>query len=252
MGAGEAGGVSWLKYSIVAKKEREQRMKNRNLFLIILGLGGIMTFACFACLGIGLLANSSSTNSRTVSQATQEIRPVTTIAALPTETPLQQAISQPSAETITPKEVPTATATPREVQGALPGLQAADIKVSLEERGFNCTQAEKFKTANVYVWTCQQETGSFLFRVDIYGETLTTVDYISATALDYSGSNTNLSAEFLGFIATVPYDGAEPTKAREWVSKNILGEQSTTFGQVRYEIYGQPEAKTLTMGIFKW
>ncbi len=154
-----------------------------------------------------------------------------------------------------PTRGPTSTPTPsaaRQVQGALPGLQAADIKVSLEERDFNCTQAEKFKTANLYVWTCQQETGSFLFRVDIYGETLTTVDYISVTALDYSGLNSNLSGEFLGFIATVPYDGAEPIKAREWVSKNILGEQSTTFGQVRYEIYGPSEAKILTIGIYKW
>jgi len=94
-------------------------MKNRNLFLIILGLGGIIIFACFACLGIGLVANLLPTNSRTVSQATQEIRPVNTVAALPTETSLQEA-AVPTEEptqtpTLEPTSEPTATLVPTPV-----------------------------------------------------------------------------------------------------------------------------------------
>ncbi|MCL4303978.1 MAG: hypothetical protein KJ077_50305 [Anaerolineae bacterium] len=90
-------------------------MKNRNLLLIILGLGGIIILACFACLGIGLIANSSSTNSGTVSQATQEIRPANTVAALPTQTPLQEVVIPTEEPTQTPAPEPTATLVPAPV-----------------------------------------------------------------------------------------------------------------------------------------
>lgn len=190
--------------------------------IALLGAGSvlILTICGFSCLAIALLT-----------------------------TPVQKSIPEDEKAIIIPTLTPT-----EEAHGALPGLQAANIKVSLEQRGFDCTQAEKFTTANIYNWTCQQETGSYLLQADIYGETLRTVDYVSAIALDYSGTNGKLQAEFLGFIATVPYDGAEPDRARIWVERNIQNDQSheMTFGGIRYSLYGRIAARTLEIGIFKW
>jgi len=78
------------------------------------------------------------------------------------------------------------------------------------------------------------------------------VDYISASALRYDG-NTEESTAFLGFIATVPYDGAQPNEARQWVEQSMTTaeSQSAIFGGIPFELYGEMAAKTLTIGVFK-
>lgn len=153
-----------------------------------------------------------------------------------------------------PRQAKVPTATRQAVKGSLPGLQAYDITGNLEDRGFDCTRAERQETIDVFLWACQQETSSYLFYVDIYGETLMTVDYVSATAIDYSGLKSNLPVEFLGFVATAPYDYAQPDKARGWVNKNVRSKESyqATLGRVDYDLSGPSAARTLTMGTFRW
>ncbi|MCL4296132.1 MAG: hypothetical protein KJ077_10410 [Anaerolineae bacterium] len=164
---------------------------------------------------------------------------------------VQVTVAPPSPPTPTP--VPIATeAAEVATDATIPGLEAADVIVSLEERDFTCTQAEKHE-AGYYSWTCKEEAGDYSVEVNICGETLRTVDYISVYTLDF-GTNGELLSLILGFVATAPYEGAQPGEARVWVENNYRGNESheATFGGVKYALYGEPSARSLTMGVFKW
>ena len=144
----------------------------------------------------------------------------------------------------------TATA---ESKGLIPGLMAADIKVNLQNRDFTCTTAEKGEL--YYSWACTNETVYYYLRVDYYGRTLGTIDYINVSALQFTSEPMDeLVAPFLGFMATMPYDGAEPDAARTWVEQTLptlkgKGDvREKTFGGVSYRFFGIPTARTLQIG----
>lgn len=136
--------------------------------------------------------------------------------------------------------------------GTLPGLQASDIKVSLEQRDFTCTSAEIHED-KFYSWTCKLETAEYSVETNIYGDTLQTVDYVSVYTMDF-GSNDQLLATIVGFIATVPYQKAQPQEARTWIEDNYFSNKKAekTFGGVKYGLYGEVRNKNLAIGEFKW
>jgi hypothetical protein len=136
--------------------------------------------------------------------------------------------------------------------GLLPGLQPADIKVNLEQRQFACTSADKGVT--YYVWTCKRDVGTIQMVVDFYARTLQSVDYINAVVLQLGQPEDKVATPFLAFMATMPYDGAEPDKARAWVEttlptiKQDRDVRTATFGGVTHELFGGPTARNLQIG----
>lgn len=128
----------------------------------------------------------------------------------------------------------------------------ADVTVNLEERGFVCKpvwQGELY-----YVRTCEKSAGEYLLRADIYGRELLSVDYIDSAALQYTDPKNEFAASFLGFMATMPFDGAQPQDARGWVESTIptlKGEgdvREQVFGGVKYSLFGPPTGIFLQMG----
>jgi len=87
-------------------------MKKRTLFLII---GGVLVFACLACLGLGLIISSSpsykaTATARAVAQATEAARPTDTpLPPKPTDSPEATETPRP---TNTPTDTPLPTNTP--------------------------------------------------------------------------------------------------------------------------------------------
>jgi len=134
-------------------------------------------------------------------------------------------------------------------------LQPADVKVNLEQRKFTCGGVEQRKT--LYSWTCKLETASDQFVVQVYARTLLTVDYINvATVKLVAAPDDSLTAQsLLGFMATMPFDGAQPAAARAWVEATLPtikqnGDVRTaTFGGAPYQLFGGPAARTLQMGV---
>lgn len=137
-------------------------------------------------------------------------------------------------------------------QAFLPGLLAADVTVNLEQRGFECTSADK--GVNYYYWSCTDSNELYDVTVELYGRTLSTLDYVNAVVLQFGAPMDELALPFLGYIATVPYDGAEPERARAWVEQTLPtittnGDVRTaTFGGVQYELFGWPPARNLKIG----
>lgn len=72
--------------------------------------------------------------------------------------------------------------------------------------------------------------------------------------LQFGDPDDDLAASVLGFLATVPYDGAEPERARAWVEETLptikaAGDVRTaTFGGVPFRLYGPPTARILEIG----
>jgi hypothetical protein len=155
--------------------------------------------------------------------------------------------------TNTPAVTDIAAITP--VVGILPGLQPADVKINLEERQFTCdlifgpTDSDPY-----YKWECKSESTNYLMLVEIWSKSLFTVDLIQSSIMQFGTPDDELAANFLGFMATMPYDGADPQSARNWVEVTlptiaISGDvRDATFGGVKFLLYGIPTARFLEFG----
>ena len=121
----------------------------------------------------------------------------------------------------------------------IPGIAAVDLYSNLTYRGFSL---DKSLSSEIKSWTCTQKNASNMYEASIFGPGSTEITKISASVLNYSTSDTgSMAAEFLGFIATLPYDGASPVQARQWVESNINRNISTVIGGVRFKIFSNKE-----------
>lgn len=172
----------------------------------------------------------------------------TPIAATPIS-PMQAPAATLVQNTSTPLPLPIAS---KKTTALLPGLQPADVKVNLENLAFTCSDVQENKP--YFIWTCKRETAQVQLRADIYGQSILSLDYINAAVMQSTLPNDDRATSFLGFIASMPYDGAEPDNARAWVEKTLptitqSGDVRTaTFGGVKYELFGIPTARVLRLG----
>lgn len=155
------------------------------------------------------------------------------------------------ASTITPipASVTKETAAP---SALLPNIQPADVTINLENKGLVC--AEVKQSQNYYVRTCEKTAGDNSIFVEIYGRQLLSVDFISATVIQAGAVNNELSMEFLGFVATIPFvdDDNSQEKAKAWVIENVQNPASnTTINGILFEIEGLENAVTLNIGEIK-
>ncbi|MCI0562477.1 MAG: hypothetical protein MN733_28660 [Nitrososphaera sp.] len=148
---------------------------------------------------------------------------------------------------------PTHTVEP-EVTAALPGLSPVDVVLNLEDRKFTCTSVEE--GALYYTRTCTREEPSiYYFQVVVWGREPFIVDLVETTVLQFATPDNQIAIPVMGFVATMPYDGATPEEARAWVEATIptlSGEpgdaREMVFAGVRYRLFGPPTALTLEMG----
>ncbi|WP_322807697.1 hypothetical protein [Thermanaerothrix sp.] len=190
--------------------------KRKTLYLILAAFL-IMSCICLAILGVqqdrvptsqtikGLLTSTVLTPSQSVSV-------LLTSAPSPTSSTIFL-----TASTITPS--------PRPV--GLPSLQPTDIKVNLTEKGFTCTNAKESQAEGLgkwYVWYCDREVNNLIsMHVEFMSYTLTSVDFIDATIIQYSEPQNDIASSFLGYIATFAFIGNEEAQheARLWVEEKL-------------------------------
>jgi hypothetical protein len=151
-------------------------------------------------------------------------------------TPTTTGTSPPATEMTTTTEL-TLTSPP------IPGLQPVDIYLNLEKAGWQCdgpTTGPLFVT-----WLCKLPG------------TLAVVEIFSNSGTDVQQVEGNVYApeeyQWLGFLATVPYDGATPADARAWVESNIPTVQQgqpaeAEFGGVPYLLGGSDAYRFLSIG----
>lgn len=217
----------------------------------VVGVGAII-FACILCSIIGMLLPDSEeaviSEENLVQTSMAEI--LQTAVASPTQ---EEEAEQSLGEEVFPTETePTRVA-------SIPGSNPADIILSLEDRGFTCGSVEVWEgnedfPGDLYYRECRSSSSGYDLIVEILGYELLEVDSVQATALDYTEPFGDLAIDFLGFMATIPYDGAEQEAARAWVEETLptIVENGDvrimSFGGVAYSLYGIPTARTLEIG----
>lgn len=240
----------------------------RGRLLAVPGFLLVLSFCCLCSITSMITSPSTTRTPAPVGRTNATLTPTATPLPVaspvpPTATRLPPTVTPvpPTATPIPPTRPPaTPTATrlpptaPPVTRGNLPGLQPADVKVNLEERQFKCGSVTQGQT--LYTWTCKLETAAEQFTVQIYARTLLTVDYLNVTTVKLvAAPDDSLTAQsLLGFMATMPFDGAQPAAARTWVETTLPtikqnGDVRTaTFGNVPYRLFGNPAARTLQMG----
>jgi len=129
----------------------------------------------------------------------------------------------------------------------IPGLTYEGIADHLGKIGISCTPME-FDGISLSS-ECHWKSQNGLSNIDVYiagGEKPGDIDLILAGVIQLTDqSSDDYPRRILGYIATIPYDNAEPLHAKSWVSLNIskMTSQSTTkdepvtrFGGVKFHM----------------
>jgi hypothetical protein len=153
--------------------------------------------------------------------------------ALPTSTP------NPPAAGVSPRP-----AMPGDVRG-IRGVSAAGLVAGLQAAGLRCSTPSIGSTE--LVWTCRRHADDAEFAVVLVAPaTYAPPVSVSATVTQTEPDPSDLKAGlWLAGIATIPYKGASPLVAREWVIAHVLSSGETSFGDVRFHLSGSPSARTL-------
>ncbi len=125
-----------------------------------------------------------------------------------------QAARPTVALTRSPSPTPSATVSP-----FISGMAFIDIKGNLEGR--DLATCREGRGTSAWSLTCNGVTASVVLEVVALGDDPTKVAYVQATSTQTTTASDRIAAAVLGFIATLPYDGAQPQQARSWVESNI-------------------------------
>lgn len=127
----------------------------------------------------------------------------------------------------------------------IPGIQAVDVHGNLTDKGF---KLEKIMGDGDTLWVCTLSEGKIQFRAEAYGKGPTAITSVRATVIDTSGTINTSATEFLSYLASLPYEGAEPDKAKKWVAENISSTSSTVIGGVKFDLNAKgPAARILNI-----
>jgi hypothetical protein len=115
----------------------------------------------------------------------------------------------------------------------IPGLTAVDVHGSMEKIGF---QTEKNIGANISTWRSKMsdETGDYEVVVTGNGpQKLVSVDGRYSTL---SNPNMVSATQFMQYVSTVPYQGANPEAAKAWVGSHAEKGGDTLINGVKFRI----------------
>jgi hypothetical protein len=119
----------------------------------------------------------------------------------------------------------------------IPGLTPQDVYLNLENRGFKCSEPELMGPDNQVRWTCERQEAQGKYLVEISSSDANSVRLVEARVITYDPARADaLAQDFLGYVARVPYEGAQPEEAKAWVEHNVGSKASAVFGGVWYTL----------------
>jgi hypothetical protein len=144
--------------------------------------------------------------------------------------------------------VPPPSASPSPDRRWIPGLTNLDVTGNLEAspRNMNCLRVPEFDspTGRRSGWSCRSTVGGIItLRVDTVSASEVQVERVLAAVAVSAGTVSqadDAARSFLGYVATLPYQGADPVAARHWVESNVTSTSSTipraTFGGAAFSV----------------
>ena len=126
------------------------------------------------------------------------------------------------------------------------GLKATDVTSLLEGRGFTCSSGNQVQPQKG--WACQYTSPDNVFNYYVAVHGKEPAQIYAVYALFYSNTPAGsfpLAADFLGSIASIPYDDGDPVAAKAWIEENIRSDVQRTFGSGAFSMYGPSYVKVL-------
>ena len=173
--------------------------------------------------------------------------PVSNATVRPTYTPRPTSTLYPTAH-------PSLTFTPSPTPGpGLPGLTMSSVISQLkDDEGFTCAEADSDK--NPVLWMCDVFIGTDIwYHVDLYGTAQVGITDLVLSVFQ-SNPDQARTLDILDYVASLPYNGSDATKACQWVANTLPGIQSvddvrdTFIGTVHFRLFGSPQGRYLEMG----
>ncbi len=127
------------------------------------------------------------------------------------------------------------------------GLTVSDIASHLAERGLSC-EGPTPRGETMSSWECRASSDAegIEREVSIVGQDPERVRSITATVSgDGRMPPEEAAADFLGFVAVLPYEGADPAQAKQWVKENVTSGGKLAIGSANFELYGEERARVL-------
>jgi hypothetical protein len=137
---------------------------------------------------------------------------------------------------------------PKPEPSNIPGLTPQDVYLDLENREFTCSEPELMQPEDEVRWTCERQGTKGRYLVEISSKDANSVRLIKAWVISHERARADaLAGDFLGYVATVPYEGAQPEKAKAWVEQNVGSKASAKFGGVSYTLGGKADRRFLEL-----
>src|SRR5919112_5751369 len=119
----------------------------------------------------------------------------------------------------------------------IPGLTPQHVYLNLENEGFKCNEPELMGPDNEVRWTCEKKEAKGEYLVEINSSDANSVRLVEACVISYDRARADaLAQDFLGYVATTPYEGAQPEEAEVWVKQSVGSKASAEFGGVSYTL----------------
>ena len=147
-----------------------------------------------------------------------------------------------------PEPKPEPKSKPKPEPSNIPGLTPQDVYLSLENRGFTCSEPEVMGHENDVRWTCERQDAKGRYLVEINSKDANSVRLLKAWVISRKRARADaLAQDFLGYVARVPYEGAQPEEAKAWVEQSVGSKASAKFGDVSYTLAAKADTRFLKL-----
>jgi hypothetical protein len=137
---------------------------------------------------------------------------------------------------------------PKPAPRNIPGLTPQDVYLNLENKGFKCSEPELMGPEDDVRWTCERREAKGEYLVEINSKDANSVRLLKAWVISHEPARTDeLAQDFLGYVARVPYEGAQPDEAKAWVEQSVGRKASAEFGGVSYTLGGKAGRRFLEL-----
>jgi outer membrane biosynthesis protein TonB len=164
------------------------------------------------------------------------------------QTGKDEVAKKPSQQQHQHKQKPKSKPEPEPAPSNIPGLTPQDVYLNLENKSFECSEPELMGPEDEVRWTCKKQEAKGDYLVEISSKDANSVRLVEAKVISHEPARADaLAGDFLGYVARVPYEGAQPEEAKGWVERNVGSKASAQFGGVSYTLGAKADSRFLVI-----
>ena len=145
-------------------------------------------------------------------------------------------------------QVAVKAAEPITSKKGIEGLNAVDIYLDLEKKGYTVDKQYNSKDGTLYF--CDKKETAIEYNVTMFKNTSDKVEEIKISGTLTGLDNKNIIAvkPFLKYISTVQYEGSDTAKITQWIEDNFNNDKaSTIIGEAKFSIFAPSQFTRLVV-----